>query len=92
MQIAFDFPAGGIWETKDTRTKPVAGQALFLKQGYGVMRYGSDAIRIGPGAAAHGMWQMREAEPAPNNVRVLLTFLTPVDYAFTIRAYRGLGT
>ena len=90
-QIALDFPPGGIWETADTRTKPVAGQALFLKQGYGAMRYGNDVIEIGPGAAAHGMWQMREAEPAPNHVRVLLTFLTPVDYAFTIRAYRGLG-
>ncbi len=90
-QIAFDFPAGGIWETDDTRMKPAAGQVLFLKRGYGIMRYGSDAIRIGPGAAAHGMWQMREAEPAPSHVRVLLTFLTPVDFAFTIRAYRGLG-
>ncbi len=63
---------------------------LFLKQGYGAMRYGGDVIEIGPGSAAHGMWQMREAEPAPNHVRVLLTFLTPVDCAFTIRAYRGL--
>ena len=89
VQIALDFPPGGIWETADTRTKPVAGQVLFLKQGYGAMRYGNDVIEIGPGAAAHGMWQMREAEPAPNHVRVLLTFLTPVDCAFTIRACRG---
>ena len=40
VQIALDFPPGGIWETADTRTKPVAGQTLFLKQGYGV-----DALR-----------------------------------------------
>jgi hypothetical protein len=91
VQIALDFPPGGIWETADTRTKPAAGQALFLKQGYGAMRYGNDMIEVGPGAAAHGMWQMREAEPAPSHVRVLLTFLTPVDCAFTIRACRGLG-
>ena len=90
VQIALDFPSGGIWETDDTRTKPEAGQTFFLKQGYGVMRYGSDAIRIGPGAAGHSMWQMREAEPAPNHVRVLLTYLTPVDSAFTIRAYCGV--
>jgi hypothetical protein len=89
-QIAVDFPPGGIWETADTRTKPVAGQTLFLKQGYGAMRYGNDVIEIGPGALAHGMWQMREAESAPNHVRVLLTFLTPVDCAFTLRAYRGV--
>jgi len=88
-QIALDFPAGGIWETADTRTKPAAGQVLFLKQGYATMRYGHDVIEIGPGAAGHGMWQMREAEPAPNHVRVLLTFLTPVDHAWTIRVYRG---
>ena len=87
VQIALDFPPGGIWETADTRTKPAAGQALFLKQGYGAMRYGNDVIEIGPGAMAHGMWQMREAEPAPSHVRVLLTFLTPVDCTFTIRAY-----
>jgi hypothetical protein len=90
VQLAFDFPPGGIWETTDTRTKPAAGQTLFLKQGYGAMRYGSDVIEIGSGAAAHSMWQMREAEPAPNHVRVLLTFLTPVDWAFTIRAHRGV--
>ena len=64
VQIALDFPPGGIWETADTRMKPVAGQMLFLKQGYGAMRYGSDVIEIGPGSVAHGMWQMREAEPA----------------------------
>jgi len=91
VQLAFDFPPGGVWETADTRTKPVAGQTIFLKQGRGAMRYGNDVIEIGPGAAAHSMWQMREAEPAPNHVRVLLALLTPVDHAFTIRAYRGVG-
>ncbi len=89
MQIAFDFPAGGIWETADTRTKPVAGQVLFLKQGYGAMRYGNDVIEIGPGAAGHSMWHMREAEPAPDHVRVLLAFLTPVDWQGMIRGWRG---
>ena len=91
VQLAFDFQQGGIWETADTRMKPVAGQTIFLKQGRGAMRYGNDVIELGPGASGHGMWQMREAEPAPNHVRVLLAFLTPVDHAFTIRAYRGVG-
>ena len=84
VQIAFDFPPGGVWETADTRTKPVAGQTIFLKQGRGAMRYGNDVIELGPGASGHGMWQMREAEPAPNHVRVLLAFLTPVDHTFAI--------
>jgi len=91
VQIAFDFPPGGVWETDDTRTLPVAGQPIFLKRGYGQMRYGSDVIRIGPGAAAHAMWPMRDSEVAPNHVRVLFTFWTPVDVEFTVRAFQGVG-
>jgi hypothetical protein len=96
VQIAFDFPPGGVWETDDTRTIPVAGQPIFLKRGFGQMRYGSDVIRIGPGTTdhnpeAHFMWPMRDAEPAPNHVRVLLTFWTPVDFQFQIRAFRGMS-
>jgi hypothetical protein len=91
VQAAFDFPPGGIWETGSARTKPGAGQVIFLKEGYGSMRYGNDVIEIGPGALAHGMWAMRDAEPAPEHVRVLLTFMTPVDCCFSLRAYRGVG-
>jgi len=90
VQIAFDFPPGGIWQTESVRTRPAAGQVIFLKSGYGTMRYGNDVIEIGPGALAHGMWAMRDAEAAPDHVRVLLTFLTPVDVRFSVRAFRGL--
>ncbi|MEZ4683908.1 MAG: hypothetical protein R2932_57830 [Caldilineaceae bacterium] len=88
-QIAFDFPAGGIWETADTRMLATAGQTIFLKQGWGAMRYGPDVIHIGPGHLAHGMWQMREAEPASDHVRVLLTFFTPLDFTVQIRTTEG---
>jgi len=88
-QVAFDFPPGGVWETGDIATRPQAGQVLFLKQGYGMMRYGHDVIRIGPGAHAHGMWAMRDAELAPDHVRALLTFLTPVDITLQIRVHQG---
>ena len=88
-QMAFDFPAGGVWETADTRTMPGAGQVIFLKQGWGAMRYGADVIQINPGQIAHGMWAMRDAETAPDHVRVLLTFFTPVDTVVQIRTYRG---
>jgi len=88
-QMAFDFPAGGVWETADTRTMPGAGQVIFLKQGWGAMRYGADVIQISPGQIAHGMWAMRDAETAPDHVRVLLTFFTPVDTVVQIRTYRG---
>ena len=90
-QIAFDFPPGGAWETGDTAVIPQAGQVLFLKQGYGVMRYGNDAIRIGPGADAHRMWQMRDADPPRDRARVLLTFTTPIDHTFSITGLHGLG-
>lgn len=89
-QVAFDFLPGGVWETDDTVIRPQAGQVLFLKQSYGTMQYGYDVIRIGPGAHAHGMWAMRDAELAPDHVRVLLTFTTPVDITLQIRVYQGL--
>ena len=89
-QVAFDFPPGGVWDTDDTCTRPQAGQVLFLKQGHGTMRYGHDVIRIGPGAHAHRMWAMRDTEPAPDHVRVLLTFVTPVNVTFQVRVYQGL--
>ena len=88
-QIALDFPPGGIWESADTRTQTVAGQVIFLKEGWGSMRYGVDVIQFGPGHLTHGMWQMRDAESAPDHTRVLLTFFTPVDFTLQIRTLRG---
>jgi hypothetical protein len=88
-QIAFDFPPSGIWETEDTCLKPLAGQTIFLNRGCGSMRYGDDVIEIGPGADAHRIWQMRDAELAPQHVRILLTFVTPVEHAFSIRVRSG---
>lgn len=94
-QIALDFPVGAIWETSDTQLKPVAGQVIFLKQGWGQMRFNNDVIRIDLGnsseMAAHNTWTMREAETAPNHVRILLTMVTPADFQWRIFAYRGLG-
>jgi len=87
-QMAFDFPAGGVWETDDTCLMPLAGQVLFLKRGEGAMRFGNDVIGIGPGAHAHAMWKMRDSEQAPGHVRVLLTFVTPVDHTVLLRCQR----
>ena len=87
-QMALDFPVGGVWETGDTCLRPEAGQVLFLKHGSGAMRYGHDVIEVGPGADAHRMWAMRDAETAPDHVRVLLTFETPVDHTVCIRCRR----
>ena len=88
-QLALDFAPGGIWETEDTALQPQAGQVLFLKRGYGTMRYGNDAIRVGPGAFSHRTWELRDAESAPDCVRVLLTFHTPVDHRFALQVRHG---
>ena len=88
-QIALDFAPGGIWETEDIALQPQPGQVLFLKRGTGRMRYGRDAIEISPGADGHRMWAMRDAEPAPGLVRVLLTFLTPAEHVLALRCRLG---
>jgi hypothetical protein len=88
-QLALDFAPGGIWETEDTALQPQAGQVIFLKRGYGTMRYGNDVICVGPGAYSHRTWEMRDAETAPDCVRVLLTFHTPVDHRFSLHVEHG---
>lgn len=86
-QIAFDFAAGGVWETGDTCFEPQPGQTIFLKKGEAAMRYGRDVITIGPGADAHRMTKMRDEVPAaPGLTRVLMTFVTPIDHTFTLAA------
>jgi hypothetical protein len=91
VQVAFDFPAGGIWETDDTALITQPGQTIFLKSGTGFLRYGDDVICIQPGADGHRYHAMRHAEPVPNDhIRILLTFLTPVDHQFSIRVFSGI--
>jgi hypothetical protein len=89
-QVAFDFPPGGIWETSDNSLKPQKGQVIFLKNGMGRMRFGNDVIEIGAGIHEHTMWEMREAQAAPDSVRILLTFLTPVNSKIRLGVFRGL--
>ena len=88
-QITFDFPPGGVWETDDCATDTRAGQILFLKKGYGTMRYGNDVIRIGPGNEAHRAWKARDSELATGLVRVIVPLWCPAEYAFSIRYARG---
>ena len=91
-QIAFDFPAGGYWETEDTALQTQSGQVIFLKRGAGQLRIGNDVIRIDGGAEGHRYYSMRHAEPVPaDQVRILITFITPVDHHFRIRLSRGLA-
>jgi len=88
-QVAFDFAPGGIWETDHLSFVPDAGQVIFLKEGSARMRYGIDIIEISGGAHSHTMWAMRDSETAPNHVRILITFQTPVDHSIQLRCYRS---
>lgn len=91
VQIAFDFPAGGFWETEDTGFRTRAGQEIFLKRGAGKMRFGNDVIELVNGSGEHKYEQMRASEPVAEGLcRVLMTFLTPVDHSFSLRIRRGL--
>jgi hypothetical protein len=88
-QIAFDFPAGGLWETADTAFVTRPGQVIFLKSGHGRMQFGNDVIELAPGANTHMYQQMRHSEPVgPDHVSVLLTFVTPVDHTCALRVRR----
>lgn len=90
-QIALDFPAGGIWESSDTAFITQPGQTIFLKSGSGQLRFGDDYIIIEPGADGHRYHAMRHAEPVPHDhIRILLTFLTPIDHQFSIRVGTGV--
>lgn len=92
VQIALDFPLEGYWETTDTALQTQPGQVIFLKQGQGELRLGDDTIRIGPGADGHRYYAMRHAEPVPaDSVRILMTFITPVDHRFSLRLFSGLS-
>lgn len=84
-QMAFDFPAGGVWETADTCLATAPGQIIFLRRGSGTMRFGSDAITIDGGADAHRTWRMRDIPPVPAGLcRVLIPLRTPLDHTVTI--------
>lgn len=92
VQIAFDFPAGGFWETGDSALSTAPAQELFLKNGSGKMRFGNDVIEITGGSGAHLYEHMRASEAVlANRCRVLITFLSPVDHAFSIRVFRGIS-
>ena len=56
---------------------------------WGLAAAGSDVIQIGPGATVHRMWAMRDAEPAPHHVSVLMTFVAPIDHCSSIRVWHG---
>lgn len=86
FQIECCFDGPGEWETPDQVAFVDAGQTVILKQGHGLFQAGDHGIRIGPGAAAHRTWQMRNSEPEEGSFRVLIPLQTPVDHVLQVRA------
>ncbi len=86
FQIEFCFESGGEWETASQFQVGAADQAIHLREGAGVLRCGSEAIRISPGRADHAYREMRGLERETGSFRVLMTMFTPVDHAFKIEA------
>ncbi len=85
FQIECCFEGPGEWETDGQVIQVHNAQTAILKCGYGIFHRGEYGIRIGPGAIAHRMWQMRGSEPEPDSFRVLVTLQTPIDRVFEIR-------
>ena len=85
LQVEIAIEGAGEWETDDAVSQVGPGVTTILKSGHGVFRRGADAIRIGPGACNHRMWQMRGSETANDSFRVLLTYQTPVATDLQIR-------
>ena len=91
-QIFFEFPVGGIWETRDTAILPGNKQAVFLKEGPGRMRFGTDCIEIGPGCGEHRIWALRNSDAVEDGYfRVILSLLTPIDFTFTVKALSNVA-
>ncbi len=84
FQIEFSFHGPGVWETEGQAIQVVDGQTAMLMQGYGVFHTADYGFRIGPGAEAHRMWQMRASQMGPG-FRVLMTFEAPLEHNFEIR-------
>lgn len=85
FQIELVFAPGGTVEVEGALFEARPGATMFLKRGHATYRVGGDEIRVGPGACAHAMWQMHNAPKAPEQFRMLITFLTPVDHALQVR-------
>jgi hypothetical protein len=84
FQIEVCFRGPGEWENAGQVIQVADGQTAILKEGYGIFHTGNYGFSIGPGAAAHRMWNMRAATAGPG-FRVLMTFEAPMDHRLEIR-------
>ena len=90
-QLSFDVPAGGMWESESDLVQTTPQQAILYKKGVARLIFGTDVIEFSGGHFEHGYLQMRHSEAISQDcARIILSFLTPVDFSLEIRLYRGL--
>lgn len=84
IEVCFDVPHS--WHTDTAVIYPDAGAggSVILKDGYGTVRSGPYALRIGPGTRAHRVAAMRGALPSTRGWRVKIPLRTPIDHVLSL--------
>ncbi len=77
VAVEISLRAGG--KLEGCRAAPHAVDAWVLEKDFATYRVDGDTVRIGPGAAAHLLTQLRGAEPKLPGQSVYLTGYTPFD-------------
>lgn len=85
VQVELSFEGPGIWETDDTAVRVDGGQTALLRGGVGTFHRDGWGIAVGPGSAAHRMWNMRGTHPDATAFRVLIALEHPVDAILSLR-------
>ncbi|TVQ23565.1 MAG: hypothetical protein EA383_13775 [Spirochaetaceae bacterium] len=83
IELCLDTPEAWHTDTAVLYPNPEAEAAVILQNGYGVVRSGHYALRIGPGTDSHRTAYMRGAV-ASTGWRVTIPLRTPVDYVLSL--------
>ncbi len=90
VQIAFDLPLGGRWQSAGGCMWPREGQVFMLQAGSGCYVHDGYRISIGPGTCGHHYQRMRDTTaPPPACWRLIIPLRTPVDHHLAIRCTIG---
>jgi hypothetical protein len=85
-QLTLDFRVGGRWSQGGRSRSLAPGEVVLLDRPGGEWRVGGHILQINPGADAHSIREMRDAEPpAPGCARIVVPLLTPADHRLRLR-------
>jgi hypothetical protein len=88
--LALDFLPGFELENEGCIFRPQTGQVVFHRSGTLRLVQNGFHLDIEGGHHAYRTWQPRDFEAPGENIRLLLTFLSPVDHTLTLR-WGGAG-